>query len=211
MLEHTNAFFGSGHPFSGLRRGHYSCLYADPAWSFATWSHRGQGKGASQHYSCMGVDEICALPVGELAAEDAVLFTWVTQPLLPEAMRVVEAWGFTFKTVAFVWVKMPTLWTPESGRIEPRLGLGYHTRSGSEQCWLCIRGKGYVRKSQGVPQVIHSPLRAHSQKPDEIGQRIEQLVGDVPRLELFARTRRPNWACWGDEVGDPAPAVEAVL
>jgi N6-adenosine-specific RNA methylase IME4 len=120
--------------------------------------------------------------------------------MLPEAMRVINAWGFEFRTVAFCWLKMPPSWTEASGRIRPRLGLGYHTRSGMEQCWLATRGRGYKRQACGIEQVLHAPIRAHSQKPDEIAARIERLVGDVPRIELFARTRRPGWDAWGHEI-----------
>ena len=187
-------------PFVGLPIGRFAVAYIDLPWSFATWSHRGQGKGASQHYECWSFDRLKALPVPELMAPDAALFFWAVQPLLPEAMQILMHWGFTYKTVAFYWVKMPANWTEASGRIRPRLGLGYHTRSGAEQCWLAIRGRGYKRQSQGVEQVIHAPLRAHSQKPDEIAERIERLVGDMPRIELFARTRRPGWSAWGNEV-----------
>jgi N6-adenosine-specific RNA methylase IME4 len=148
----------------------------------------------------MDIGDLCSLPVGDLAAEDAALFMWTVQPMLPEALRVTESWGFTFRTVAFVWVKMPPSWTPDSPRHQPRLGLGYHTRSGAEQCWLAIRGKGYQRQAMGVEQVLHAPIREHSRKPDEFITRVERLVGDVPRLELFARERQPGWAAWGDQI-----------
>jgi N6-adenosine-specific RNA methylase IME4 len=189
-------------PFAGLPKHHFRVIYADPPWRFHAWSHRGEGKGASQHYPTMRLEDICALPVGELAADSAVLFLWVVQPQLPDALKVVEAWGFHFKTVAFVWVKMPRRWNPRQLSLvaqRPRLGLGYHTRSGAEQCWLAIRGKGYRRQAQGIEQVIHSPLREHSRKPDEVAQRIERLVGEVPRIELFARGPREGWLVWGKE------------
>lgn len=176
----------------------YKVLYADPPWQFQTWSHRGQGKGASQHYDCMSLEGICKLPVNEICLDDAALFMWVVQPQLPEAMKVLQSWGFTFKTVAFCWVKMRKAWDGISFE-QPRLGLGYHTRSGMEQCWLAIRGKGYNRVEQGVEQVLFSPLREHSRKPDEVAHRIDRLVGDVPRIELFARESRKGWDSWGLE------------
>jgi N6-adenosine-specific RNA methylase IME4 len=190
-------------PFTGWPHNHYRVIHADPPWHFHAWSHRGEKKGAVQHYPCMSLKDICALPVADIAAEDAALFLWVVQPMLPEAMRVIEAWGFEFRTVAFVWVKMPASWTPDQARIQPRLGLGYHTRSGAEQCWLAIRGKGYKRVKQGVEQVLHAPIREHSRKPDEIAQRIVELTGDLPRIELFARHRRPGWDAWGNQVNTP--------
>lgn len=188
-------------PFAPLECGAYKVVYADPPWSFHTWSHRGQGKSASQHYGVMKLSDIKALPVSELALPDAALFLWVVQPMLPEAMAVLDAWGFAFRTVAFCWVKMPMRWDPDQFSFVPhkvRLGLGYHTRSGMEQCWLAIRGKGYKRHSRGVHQVLHAPIREHSRKPDEFRRRIELLAGDVPRVELFARERAPGWSSWGD-------------
>ena len=193
-------------PFSDLPKDHFRVIYADPPWSFAAWSHRGEGKGASQHYPCMKLPDICSLPVASIAHRDCALFIWVVQPMLPEAMEVIEAWGFKFRTVAFAWIKMPKSWSDDEGqlsmtrtRIKPRLGLGYHTRSGMEQCFLAIKGDGYKRQKQGVEQVLHAPIRKHSQKPDEIRNRIEMLVGDVPRIELFARQRSPGWSSWGNE------------
>jgi N6-adenosine-specific RNA methylase IME4 len=188
---------------SDFPTGPFTVVLADPPWNFAAWSHRGEGKGASQHYGTMTIKDICALPVSSIAADNAALFLWVVQPMLPEAMTVIESWGFKFRTVAFCWVKMPALWESDqfsfAPRIKPRLGLGYHTRSGMEQCWLAIRGKGYKRVQQGVEQVLHSPIREHSRKPDEIADRIVKLTGNVPRIELFARQSRPGWVTWGNE------------
>jgi N6-adenosine-specific RNA methylase IME4 len=192
-------YFDSG-PFVGLPRHYFKVAYIDPPWRFQTWSHRGQGKGASQHYETWSFERLKALPVPELMVPDGAVFSWVVQPLLPEAVQLLTHWECPFRSVGFIWVKMPPSWTEASGRIRPRLGLGYHTRSGTEQCWLGIRGKGYKRQCQGVEQVLHAPIRAHSQKPDEIANRIARLVGDVPRIELFARTRRPGWVSWGDEL-----------
>jgi N6-adenosine-specific RNA methylase IME4 len=185
-----------------LPRRDYRVIYADPPWSYATWSHRGQGKGASQHYGVMDAAALRALPVREIAAKDCALFLWVVQPQLPEAMALIDAWGFTYKTVAYCWVKnkgkQDRLFYAQE---DVRLGLGYHTRSGMEQCWLATRGKGYARISQREAQVVFSPLREHSRKPDEIASSIEALTGDVPRLEMFARTARPGWDCFGNETG----------
>ncbi len=188
-----------------LPAGPFKLIYADPPWSFATWSHRGQGKGASQHYDVMTLDDIAALPVAEVAAQDAALFLWVVQPMLPEALRLIEAWGFTFKTVAYCWVKIKGV-AERNGQDrlfyageDVRLGLGYHTRSGMEQCWLATRGKGYDRLAQGEAQVVFSPLREHSRKPDEIAESIVRLTGEVPRLEMFARTARPGWEVFGNQ------------
>lgn len=202
MLDQLRSHFECG-PLVGLPRGHFHVAHIDPPWTFHAWSHRGEGKGACQHYSCQSLEDIIALPVDQLMAPDAAIFLWTVQPMYPEAMRVIEAWGFAFRTVAFVWIKMPHKWSPDQQplRIRPRMGLGYHTRSGSEACWLATRGKGYKRQSMGVEQVVFAPLREHSRKPDEVAHRIDRLVGDVPRIELFAREQRPGWVVWGDEVG----------
>lgn len=180
-------------------RSNYRVIYADPAWLFQPWSHRGENRGAVQHYDCMTLDDMCALPVADIVADDAALFMWVVQPMLPEAMRLIEAWGFTYKTIAYCWVKIKggqdrLFYAGE----DVRKGLGYHTRAGMELCWLATRGKGYERLSKGEAQVVFSPLREHSHKPDEIADSIVSLTGDVPKLELFARTKRPGWDVWGN-------------
>lgn len=188
-------------PLEEIPRKTFKVVYADPPWQFKAWSHRGEGRGASQYYTCMDLKQICALPIKEIVTDDAALFLWVVQPQLPEAMEVIKAWGFEFKTVAFCWIKMPKSWTPNMLLAEPKMGLGYHTRSGMEQCWLAIRGRGYEKKSRGIRQVVFSPIREHSRKPDEVAENIVKLVGDVPRIELFARTKRSGWENWGAEVG----------
>lgn len=186
----------------------YSVIYADPPWRFETYSAKGKDRAPDQHYSTMPIDDIRALPVTDWAAENAALFLWVYQPMLREAFTLFDAWGFTFKTVAYVWVKI----TGGQDRLfygqeDVRKGLGYHTRAGTEQVWLATRGKGYERLSKGESQVVFSPLREHSRKPDEIAESIVRLVGDVPRLEMFARTRRQGWEAWGNEADKFAGAA----
>ncbi|TBW33373.1 adenine methyltransferase [Siculibacillus lacustris] len=182
----------------------YRVIYADPPWSFRTWGEAGQDRAPEQHYPTMPLDEIMALPVGDIAANDAALFLWVYQPMLPEALRLIEAWGFEFKTVAFVWVK--TSGPHGQGRLfwdeaDCRKGLGYHTRAGTEQVWLATRGKGYDRIDKGVGQTVFAVPREHSRKPDVIPHLIDRLVGDLPKLEMFGRTERPGWDVFGNEVG----------
>jgi N6-adenosine-specific RNA methylase IME4 len=110
--------------------------------------------------------------------------------------------GFECKTVGFVWVKMPKYWSADQLplRVRPKMGCGYYTRANSEQCWIARRGKGVKRRSNRVEQVVYAPVREHSRKPDEVPRRIDQLVGDVPRIELFAREQRPGWVAWGDQI-----------
>lgn len=171
----------------------YEIILADPPWAYRVWSKKGAGRSAENHYPTMSIEAIRALPVKELAARDCALFLWVTFPTLQEAFSVIEAWGFTYKTVAFVWVKQ--------NRKAPTLfwGLGYWTRANVEICLLATRGQP-KRHSAGVHQVILSPVEAHSKKPDVVRERIVTLLGDVPRVELFARQATPGWDVWGNEV-----------
>jgi N6-adenosine-specific RNA methylase IME4 len=162
----------------------YNCIYADPPWLFKNYSEKGEGRNPNQHYPCMPLEEIKALPVAELAAENCVLLMWVYNPMLPEALELIKAWGFEFKTVGFVWSKQ-------------RISTGYWTRSMTEQCWLATRGKP-SRKDMGVRQVLEAPPLEHSRKPALFYHRIEALV-DGPYLELFARNRRTGWDTWGNE------------
>jgi N6-adenosine-specific RNA methylase IME4 len=201
MLDQTHTLFESG-PFAGLPRGYYRVALIDPPWTFHAWSHRGEGKSASRHYRCEELEQIMSLPVGELMAPDSVLFLCVVQTHLLAAMQVIEAWGFEFKSIGFVWVKMPKRWGADQVplRIRPRMGCGYYTRANSEQCWIARRGKGCKRLDRGIDQVIYAPVREHSRKPDEMYARIERLFGDVPRIELYAREQRPGWSAWGDQV-----------
>jgi N6-adenosine-specific RNA methylase IME4 len=146
----------------------------------------------------MRESKLAALPVADLAADDCVLFLWMCWPNLPEAMRLIEAWGFTYKTCAFAWTKA------HAGQIEMfrddcdvQIGTGYWTRANSECCLLATRGKP-KRLNADVRQGIIEPRRQHSRKPDCVPARIERLVAG-PYLELFARTQRPGWTVWGNQ------------
>ena len=170
----------------------YKIIYADPPWAYRTWSQKGKGRSAENHYSTMSIEEIKALPVGKLADKDCALFMWITFPLLHEAMDVLEAWGFIYKSVAFVWVKQ--------NKKQPTLfwGMGYWTRANAELCVIATKGSP-KRQSCSVHQIIMSPIEEHSKKPDEARKRIVELLGDVPRIELFARQSTPGWDVWGNE------------
>ena len=173
-----------------MKQKKYSIIYADPPWRYDM--KKGQGV-AENHYSTMGIKEICCLPVQENCAKDCARFLWVTFPQLPEAFKVIKAWGFCYKTVAFVWIKQN-----KSGR-GYFFGLGYWTRSNAEICLLAVRGKP-KRVSKKVFQLIVSPLQEHSRKPAEARERIVELMGNLPRIELFARQQSPGWDVWGNEV-----------
>ena len=168
--------------------GEYKIIYADPPWNYDDQGCRGT---MAHHYSGMSVDDIKALPVRNLAADDAVLFIWVTYPFLREGLDVIEAWGFKYKTIAFQWVK-----TYPSG--SDFFGLGRWTRGNTEPCLLGVKGKP-KRCDSGISQIIRSRVREHSRKPDVVREKIVQLMGNYPRVELFARQRFEGWDVWGDE------------
>ena len=168
----------------------YTVIYADPPWRYHCG---GLTRGPERHYPTMPLDDIKALPVADLAADDCALFLWATLPMLREALGVIEAWGFKYKTTAFVWVKLNR---KDNGIF---WGLGYWTRSNVEICLLALKGKPR-RMATNIHQVIISHVEEHSKKPDETRRRIEALMGDVPRIELFARQSPPGWDVWGNEV-----------
>ena len=168
----------------------YQVIYADPPWSYR---NKGTRAAADRHYRTMSFEDIKALPVAGIAAEDCVLFLWATFPMLREALDTIEAWGFEHKTLAFCWAKKNRrgkgwFW-----------GLGNWTRSNPEICLLSIKGHPQ-RVSAAVHSIIEAPVGRHSAKPVEARERIVKLVGDVPRIELFAREKAPGWDAWGDEV-----------
>ena len=173
----------------------YHIIYADPPWTFKTWSNKGKGKSAEQHYDCMNIDGIKALPVQDICENDAACIMWVTYPLLKEGIETLEAWGFTYKTVAFTWVKR--------NKKSPSwfMGMGYYTRSNAEIAILGTKGKVLERANKNVPQVCDERIMEHSRKPDIIRQRIVDLFGDISRIELFCRTSPEGWDAWGNEVG----------
>lgn len=172
----------------------YQIIYADPPWKYNSREHhktRFRG-GACGHYPLMKLEDICALPIKDLAEDDCALFLWATFPRLKEALTVMETWGFDYKTVAFTWVKL----NPENHR--PFFGVGFYTKSNAEVCLLGAKGK-MTPVSNKVSSIIISPRREHSRKPDEARVRIEQLFGNRTRIELFARQRFEGWDVWGNE------------
>lgn len=197
--------------FSNLPKNHYGVILADPPWAFQTWwSGRSNklpspkkkfsypSRASKPAYEVMREEELNALPVADLAAEDCVLFLWTCWPILPWSLRTIEAWGFEYKTCGFCWVKAHAKQIDMfRDDIEPHMTLGYWTRANSEVCLLATRGDP-KRNSTDVRQAIIEPRREHSRKPDQIHERIERLVSG-PYLELFARQSRPGWDTWGNE------------
>lgn len=170
----------------------YNIIYADPPWSYRD---RGCNGAAEKHYSTMSLADIKALPMKDIAADNCALFLWATYPMFGEALEVLKAWDFIYKTIAFQWIKT----YPKSGKYV--FGLGNWTRANSEPCILAIRGKP-KRQNKGVSQLIFAPRGKHSAKPGVVREKIVDVVGDLPRIELFAREKTLGWDCWGDEIDE---------
>lgn len=172
----------------------YNIIYADPPWEYKQKGSRGT---AVNHYEVMTTEDICRLPIMNIKTDDAICFMWATFPNIDQALKVMREWGFEYKTASFVWVKKNKksnsyFW-----------GMGAYTRANAEICLIGISKKTKAKqcvKSNAVHQIVESPIEAHSKKPDEVRQRILQLLGDLPRIELFARQYADGWDCWGNEV-----------
>lgn len=181
----------------------YQLVYADPPWHFATWSKKGAGRSAEQHYDTHTLQELADMKISHITENDAILLMWATCPCLKQAIKLGSAWGFTYKTVAFVWVK------ENKGNSSLFMGMGYYTRANAEIVLLFTKGKPLKRLAHDISQVLIAPRQRHSEKPDEIRLRIERLFGDVARIELFARDRPGDlfntnrfdgWDVYGNEV-----------
>lgn len=190
----------------------FDVILADPPWKFYTRSDRGLNRAPESHYDTMTPEAIRALPVGDLAARDCALFLWATWPvIMRDVPGLLQAWGFEYRTCAFLWVKA----NRKAGGFFQ--GLGYYTRANTEPCLLAIRGRMPV-SAHNIAQVIYSPIRDHSQKPDDQYTRIETLYPGRRYLELFARRRGGDqWLTWGNQAPDgcwnldgPMPDLESV-
>jgi len=182
----------------------YSVIYADPPWPYNNPQDADPARGGKT-YATMTLGQIKQLPVQRIAAPDCALFLWATFPKLREAFEVIDAWGFKYITCAFTWVKLqPT------GKVLQKdkhvllhkgvySGMGYWTNGNAELCLFAKQGHPQ-RVARNVKQIVLAPRGRHSAKPPEVRDRIVRLMGDVPRIELFARERVEGWSCWGDEV-----------
>ena len=182
----------------------YNIIYADPPWSYSDKHCSG---AALNHYNTMAIDELKSLPVKDITATDCALFIWATYPKMQEALDVITAWGFKYRSIAFQLVKLNK---SGSGFF---FGLGRWTRGNSEPCLIAVKGKP-KRISASVGQLVFSPLRKHSQKPPIVRDKIVELMGDLPRIELFARDKVLGWDCWGDQTpteSDPQITLENLL
>jgi N6-adenosine-specific RNA methylase IME4 len=169
----------------------YQVLYADPPWAY---QENGNVEG-KPGYPTMALHELTRLPVSKLAASTSVLFLWATNPLLPQALKLIEAWGFEYKTVFKVWLK-------RTAAGDPLCGCGWWSRPSTELVLVATKGSGYMKwkKTCNEPQEFASPRTKHSKKPDEIRAAVRDFMEVPHRIELFARTVCKGFDAWGLEI-----------
>ena len=169
----------------------YQIIYADPPWSY---NDKMSGHmGAETQYETQDIEWIKSLPIKEIADKDCVLFLWAVSPQLPEALEVIKSWGFKYKTLGFCWVKEYR----EGGLFVKNLGRW--TMGGVELCLMATKGKPQ-RQKKNISQVVFEQRGRHSEKPIRVRNRIVELMGDLPKVELFARQKTEGWDVWGNEV-----------
>lgn len=187
----------------------YNIIYADPPWSYRDYTSKevaeknlnaNSKKSVVMKYDVMKTTNICDLPIEKITADDCILFMWVTMPKLNEVFDVIKSWGFKYSTVGFTWVKKN-----KKNKESNFWGMGRWTRSNAELCLIGIKGHP-KRVSASVHSIIESCIEEHSKKPDVVREKIVELCGDVPRIELFARQHADGWDCWGNE----APESEII-
>ena len=176
-------------PFDGLQPFSYDFIMADPPWAFKTYSAKGKGKSADAHYECQDLDWIKSLPVGDLATKDSLLWLWATNPMLPEALDVMRAWGFKYKTAGH--------WSKKTKGGKQSFGTGYIFRSCGEPYLIGTIGKPATTKA--VRSVIEGVIREHSRKPEESYAAAERLMPEAKRADLFSRQQRDGWDSWGNQ------------
>jgi N6-adenosine-specific RNA methylase IME4 len=183
---------GNPNPELALGR-RFPIIYGDPPWRYENPPMGDSGRSIENHFPTMTLDEICALPVADLATDDAILYMWATAPKLAECMEVIKAWGFVYRTCA-VWDK-------------EIIGPGYYFRNQHELLLVSTRGK-FPKPLPGTqPSSVYRERRgAHSAKPDFFRKMIETLYPDIPKIELFAREAHGGWAAWGNEVPEQEAA-----
>lgn len=171
----------------------YQIIYADPPWSYRDKALAGD-RGAACKYDTQETYILEELPVKDIADKDCALFLWVTMPKLDECMSLISAWGFNYKTCAFTWVKR----NKESR--DWFIGMGRWTRANAELCLIATKGSP-KRINAGIRSVVDVPVEEHSKKPYVVKKLIVELMGNLPRIELFSRQHTDGWDSWGDEAG----------
>lgn len=174
----------------------YNIIYADPAWEYGDVSdYRIMHGGVAKHYKTMKIEDIKKLPINNIADNDCILFLWVTFPILDKAFEVIKSWGFKYKTIGFTWIKL------NKRNKKPFFGIGYWTKSNAEICLIATKGSpGKFKISNKVSSVILSLASSGFCECLLLSERITELLGDRPRIELFARNNSPGWDIWGNEV-----------
>ncbi len=188
----------------------YNIIYADPPWTYQDKRTKPgplghMAGGAQPHYPTMTIKDIAAIPVHDIADDPCLLFMWVTWPLMPKWNEVITGWGFKYKTLAFEWIK-----TAKSGK--PRIGAGSYTRSNCEPLLLAVRGKAAsLIERHNIVNVVMHQRTVHSVKPAVFRDLIVDLAGDLPRIELFARSSAAGWDVWGNETDKQEPEPDSSL
>ena len=172
----------------------FQIIYADPPWTFKTYSKKGKGRSAERHYDCLSLEEIAGLPIDHIADDNCALAMWVTDPHLQNGLSIMNMWGFTYKTILHTWIKL----NKDQSKNRYAKKMGYYSRSNPECLLLGIKGR-MQRFDTNIDQIIAEPTREHSRKPDIVRDNLVKLFGDVSRIELFARQSFNGWEHWGNE------------
>lgn len=171
----------------------FTLIYADPPWQYRDKANDGE-RGASHKYPVMSLQDLCRLPVWDLAADNCLLAMWWVGPMPLEAIKLVEAWGFRLMTMkGFTWHKT----NKNSGG--SAMGMGHLTRGNTEDMLFAVKGKLPPRLNAGIIQHVSAPRGLHSEKPEVFRKLLVDLLGDVPRIELFCRDKKDGWDTWGNE------------
>lgn len=166
----------------------YPVIYADPPWRYENPPIGASSRSIENHYPTMTLEDICALPVGDLCTDDAILYLWATAPKLAECLKVLEAWGFEYRT--------NLCWDKEV------IGMGYHARNQHELLLIAKRGSLPPPQAGTQPSSIHREKRGeHSAKPSFYYEMIESAYPQLPKIELFCRSPRDGWEVWGNQSG----------
>jgi len=171
----------------------YKVIYADPPWEYKE-SGGGNRGTAGLPYPTMATNDICNLPVQKISHDDCILFIWATFRKLPECLKVIRAWGFEYYGLGFNWVKT------NSKSDSVFWGMGYYTRQNPEICLIATKGGKFKPLVRNIHSVVMSQREEHSKKPDVVRENIVKIIGDVTRVELFARQKTNGWDTWGNEL-----------
>ena len=172
----------------------YQIIYADPPWNTRYFKEKKDGYLSRKlPYPIMDYEQIKSLPIKEISSQDAILFLWVVDNKIPKISDLMKSWGFEYKCVGFVWAKKAKTTNGVNAN------FGSYTRRACEFCYIGTKGK-YLVKRKNLDQFIYEPKREHSRKPDTVRDLIVKMIGDVPRIELFARQKTEGWDVWGNEV-----------